>query len=772
MSKRNQRKIYLSWLFATLTVLGFIISQTLAGAKLLSAENDRWLERGADLALCDTVQQCVLKNTALQIPKRRVISNSRSQEKQKVANNGQWRSVPIGGGAYVTGIYAHPQVADLIYMQTDNGGAYRWQPKQQRWQNIIDSFPRLPWNYYGVEALALDPQNPELVYLGLGKYTDGGNGKLWKSSDRGQTWIESDLWVPMGADEDKRWAGNRLAVSPHNGNNLLFGSRLNGLWRSTDGGLHWLPVESLQTANQSKLGIITVAFDPQDERRIYAGAYGDGIYRSNDAGSTWKKMSGSPSQMMKMVVASDRSLYVTSDAAPGVSKWSNGVWQDITPPLYRKEVFNALSVDARDGDRLLVALGETGNAKIFYSTNGGQTWQEKSARPQASRAVPWWKDRFFSDHTSAVIFDPHHPERIWLSDWFGVWRTDNFGDRQPTWTNYPQGQEQLVTFSLLAPPKGAVLLSGVADVEGFYHHSLHAYPQNRLSQANSPASKIDLPWDSYWQDTYSIAYCATQPLNLVRVGGKRNNLQNTGATSADGGLTWQKFTNFPRHRIPLRVAVSATNPQQFVVIRSEARPLQTQNGGKSWQPVSGLPDGMVGPWNWRQPLAADGVDGNKFYYYSAGIFYRSDDGGVTFARVNNSLPLAQDYQLKTVPGKEAEVWLSLDNYGLYFSRDGGNHFKALPQVEQSKLIAFGKAANQKNPWLYLYGKLKTGEEGLFLARDRAQTWQQLDEIPLFGNDRARTLRVLEASQQESGLVFLGTDGRGIYYRNFARRSLD
>jgi xyloglucan-specific exo-beta-1,4-glucanase len=685
--------------------------------------------------------------------------------RDEAIHNKGWQSVPIGGGGYVTGIYAHPQVADLVYMQTDNGGAYRWHPKQKRWHNLIDNFPLLPGNYYGVEALALDPQNPELVYLALGMYTSTGNGRLWKSRDRGQTWIESDLQVPMGGNEDKRWAGNRLTVSPSDGNIILFGSRLNGLWRSEDAGIHWSQVNSWQTNTQvnNDIGVIAIAFDPQDPNHVYLSAYGDGIYQSHDAGLTWTKMPGSPVNGVKMIVSGDLSIYVTSDTSPGVSKYVSGVWQDITPFGHQGEVFNALSVHLHHPNQVIVALGEMGKGEIFYSANGGKTWKEKSAQSKPHTTIPWWPDYFFNDHTSAVIFDPFYPHRVWLSDWFGVWRTDNFKSDQVTWTSYPQGQEQLVTFSLISPPKGPILLSGVADVSGFYHSSLDTYPQDRLSHENLRKWQ---PWDSYWQDTYSFAYCASKPLNLVRVGGQRDGKLNAGATSNDGGLTWHQFTNFPDDKIPMRVAISASNPQEFVVIRSQGQPLKTSDNGKSWQQVSGLPDGIEGPWNWVQPIAADGVNGNRFYYYAAGKLYRSNDGGARFSEVNNSLPPVEDYVIKTVPGKEGEIWLSLDGNGIYVSRDGGTIFSPIPQVEQSKLFAFGKPTKANNfPFSYLYGRVTNQGEGLFMSRDQGKSWRKLNHISLFNQDEAKTILVLEASQQKSGLIFIGTNGRGIYYQN-------
>lgn len=686
-------------------------------------------------------------------------------QSERVANVSGWQQVSVGGGGYVTGVYSHPQVADLVYMKTDNGGAYRWHSQEQKWQNIIDNLPRLPWNYYGVQSLALDPHNPELVYLALGKYSSNSDGRVWKSSDRGNTWLESDLRVPIGGDTNKRWTGNRLAVSPHDGNILLFGSRNDGLWRSDDGGIHWSEVESCGAYPNPEIGLIAVAFDPVDKNRVYLSAYGDAIYQSNDRGWTWSKMAGSPLQGTRMVVAGDRSVYVTSDSSPGVSKYADGSWQDITPSGYQGQIFNALDIHPERPNQVIVALGEVNKGAIFYSVDGGKTWQEKTNSYKSIATITWWPNYFFNDHTSAIAFDPHYPQRVWLSDWFGVWRTDNFQAKRPTWTSYPQGHEQLVVFSLLSPPKGAILLSGVADVEGFYHRDLDTYPQDRLGYENYRAWRHR---DRYWQDTYDLAYSVNRPLDLVRVGGKRYKKVNLVATSTDGGLTWQELTTFPDAKIPLQVAVAANNPQQFVVVRSEGQPLQTSDRGQTWRQVAGLPDGMRGPWNWNHPLAADGVKSNQFYYYAGGTLYRSNDGGITFTGVNSSLPVAEHHQLQTVPGIANELWLSLDERGLWLSEDGGANFTSIEQVKYSKLFSWGKSRQgDRLNLLYLYGEVGDAGEGLFRSSDRGQTWQKLDEIPLYRNDPAQTILVLAASQQEPNLVFIGTDGRGIYYRYFA-----
>lgn len=664
----------------------------------------------------------------------------------------QWTNVSLGGGGYVTGIYLHPQEPDLVYIRTDIGGFFRWDVQAKKWIPLVDNFPTSESHYYGGEALALDPKDANVVYIAAGLYLSGKPGSIFKSIDKGKTWQKLNLQLAMGGSEDKRWTGNRLVVSPHNSKLILFGSRQDGLWRSTNAGESWEKVSALKASPEPTMGILAIAFDPIISGKVYLSAFGDGIYESTDNGVTWEKLKNSPPKAMKLAVAKDSTLYATSEVTPGVSKYLHGTWQDITPKGYSNRVFNGLSVHPTAAQELIVSLGEISSAKIFHSQDGGNNWSRKNTI--ASSTVPWWGDNFFADHTSEIQLDPHISNRVWLTDWFGIWRTENFQTNPSIWTNYQEGHEEIVAFTLVAPPQGALLLSGVADVDGFYHERLDTYPNQRFGY------KQLIP--AYFQDTYSIAYSPTNPLNLVRVGGNRWNKNYSGATSTDGGLTWTKFSSFPADTIPQRVAVSATNPKNFVVTTIKNQPLQTMDGGSSWQTVSGLPKGNKGPWNWSQPLTADQVDGNRFYYYSDGTIYRSDDRGASFQPVNTSLPKAGKNILQTLPKVSGEVWLSLDEQGLYRSQNGGQTLTKISQVEKASLFAFGKSINsQAPPSLYLYGKIANQPEGFFYSPDLGETWKNINN-----NNSSVGIEpfVLEASKQKPGLIFYGTCGRGIFYR--------
>ncbi len=688
-------------------------------------------------------------------------------------NGYRWANVAIGGGGFVTGIYLHPQQPNLAYIKTDIGGFYRWNPQESLWIPLTDHFPHALRNYYGGEALALDPTDPDIVYIATGKYTGlEPKGTIFKSTDRGDTWQKLDIDLPMGGNQQERWAGERLAIAPDNpnastplranaersrrANIILFGSRQNGLWKSTDAGATWAKVNAFPATLTDNIGIVSIVFDPQSPGRVYANAYGDGIYQSFDAGKTWRKLTGSPTEAQRMAVASNGILYVTHKS--GASKYGKGTWVDITP-TDEPTFFNALAVNPRNPNDVIIASGQTVSTKLYRTQDGGANWTEKTATTQ--RTVSWRNPNApWTIWTSALEFDPKVPGKVWLSDGFGVWQTENIDAEPALWTDTVRGLEEIVAFSLIAPPQGAILLSGVADVSGFAHdNGLNAYPSQNFNR-NGPS----------YQHNLGLNYADSNPLHLVRVGGNTWNATYTGATSTDGGFTWTEFPDWQTDLMPLNVAISATDPNLFLVKISEGQPLRTTDGGATWSEITGLPDGPKGPWDWAIQLAADGVNGDVFYYYDRGKVFRSSDRGASFRLVNSSFP--NNYApcdpsqeglcaLKTIPGIGGEVWLSLGRNGLFRSTNGGETFTRIPAVKWAHLYALGKPPQgSKTPALYLYGEIEGQGEGIFRSLNRGQTWTNITspENPIGSGPK-----VMTASWQQFGLVFIGTNGRGIFY---------
>ena len=108
-----------------------------------------------------------------------------------------WKNVHIGGGGgFTSGIVFHPTKQGVAYARTDIGGIYKLNADDS-WTPITDSITTdAGWHNWGADALALDPQDPNVVYAAFGLYTnswDPSNGSIGKSTDQGKTWTLSNL---------------------------------------------------------------------------------------------------------------------------------------------------------------------------------------------------------------------------------------------------------------------------------------------------------------------------------------------------------------------------------------------------------------------------------------------------------------------------------------------------------------------------------------------------------------------------------------------------
>jgi xyloglucan-specific exo-beta-1,4-glucanase len=661
-----------------------------------------------------------------------------------------WQNVPIGGGGYVLDVYCQPQQRNLVYIRTDVGGFFRWDAKNLRWIPLTDMFTEAQDNFYGGEGMALDPTNPNIVYIAAGKYTWSSPGTIFKSFDQGRTWHKLPIDLPMGGNEDQRWGGERLVVNPHNPSILLFGSRKNGLWRSGNAGKLWAKVVNFPVKMQNGIGVNAVAFDPKNANIAYASAYGDGVYQSRDDGVTWQRTPLGPSRVERLACGSDGALYATQ--ADGVAKYAARQWADMTPPGVHG-AFCGLAVDPKNPADIL-ATPEGNRLRLFRSQNGGASWAEIVTQTKSS--VPWYSPSMKQlQSVAGVAFDPLVPGRVWLTDWYATYETDNINESPVVLQNHEMGHEELVVFTMAAPPGGPQLLSGVADVDGFVHGSLSAFPAHGLGDyygGTGPA----------FGDTDQIAWCAGQPSRVARVGVRR--WDNTGgvAISHDGGRTWANVPNWDTHIMPGRIAISATDPNNMVVLRIHSGPaLVTRDGGKTWHNITALPDDLdPDVWNWQVPLAADGAQPGVFYVCAGGKLYKSIDAGLSFTVSASGLPGSMQ-ALLSAPGRAGDLWLAAGSGGLYHSTDGGAAFHKIASVSDAPLFALGKAApGRADLALYLDGTLANGQRGIFQSIDDGASWQKISDSREPIGDAPNCMA---ASFSTYGLVFIGTNGRGIYY---------
>jgi len=390
----------------------------------------------------------------------------------------KWKNLPIGGGGYVTGICIHPLEPDLIYIRTDVGGCYRWDKHEAGWIPLMDCFGLEERNFYGIDGIALDRLRPDIVYAACGKYSkhklstyypvlqQGECCDVLKSEDRGRTWRRTNLNKDFEGNLDLRWFGECIAVDPNNSSIVYCGTRYDGLWRSYEAAENdsWKRVDGIQGDSEGK-GVRSILFDINSEKTgisqiIYISICGDGIYRSDDAGLFWTKLEGSSINTARMTLGDNGILYVTSDN--GVYMY-NGSWVDVSPK--KGMAYCAIDVDKMNCKHLVCAENYNGFwCPVYNSEDGGISWTSINENVITHNDVPWWPKEYFSAATSSIVIDPQDGKKVWLTDWYGVWKTEDINAVPCHFYSHEKGHEEMVSFTMACPTEGANILTAIAEM--------------------------------------------------------------------------------------------------------------------------------------------------------------------------------------------------------------------------------------------------------------------------------------------------------------------
>jgi hypothetical protein len=656
------------------------------------------------------------------------------------------KSVAVGGGGYVTGLFAHPTASDVVYLRTDVGGFYRWEPGSQSWTPITDRFGPSQKVVFGGLALALDPADPEVVYILSGR---GATGQMFKSADRGNTWVPVAFSAYVDGNADYRYAGERFSVDPYDSSILVVGTQRDGLQRS-QGGSSFSQVGGVP-AGSAPVGVNAIAFDPSLPGRVVAASFGQGVYLSTDHAATFSAIAGSPTDVMRIAVAKDSTLVATCES--GVSRHAAGAWTKLSPTAPRG--FDALAVDPTNPKHILVAANQQWTTSILRSTDGGDTFAPIKVAKHAT--VPWWPSAFFANAASSMLFDPSDPKRVWESDWFGVWRADDITLATTEWTALEKGHEEVVVHDLSCPSAGAELLSGVADVGGFRHDTLDGFPSHELGALDGTSV----------QDNYALAFDPAEPTRVFRVGGKRDGAtESWGFSSSDGGDTWHAMAGAPAAKIARRIVHSAAGSRSLLVIDDDGQGWYNADGtASSWNVVAGLPQQSEasGAWVTSVRAAADGSSADTFYYVSGSTLYRMQ-GGNGFQSVSQAMPTpasSNKYDmvvLAAMPGLPGDLWLAVEKIGLLRLSGDFASPQSVGAFSTARALALGRPGSAGGEATVFVLGVRGGSEGLFRSTDRGATWTDVTDP----DHRLGPASLLEASSQTFGRVFVGTGGRGIF----------
>jgi len=650
---------------------------------------------------------------------------------------------PFRGGrsAAVTGVPGQP---DLYYMGATGGGVWRTTDGGKQWENISDGF--FGGSIGSVEVAQSDPNviyvgGGEVTVRGN---VSSGYG-VWKSEDAGTTWSQSGLpnsrhiprirvhpknadivyagvlgniykptqerGVYKSTDGGKTWRKTLFAndeagvvdliIDPNNPR-VLYASTWNikrtpyslssggagsALWKSTDSGETWKEISTNDGYAEGTLGIIGITVSPVNSNRLYSLVENEkegGLYRSDDAGKTWKKLNDE--RKLRQRAWYYTRLYADTQDEDAVYVM-NVRYHKSTDGGKSFSTYNAphgdhhdLWIAPEDNNRMVIA--DDGGAQVSY--DGGRSWSTYMNQPTAQfyrvttdNAFPY--RIYVAQQDNSTIRIPH--------------RTEGFGIGEDDWESTAGGESAHIAVD---PNNNELVYGGSYD--GFLtrvNHdkntvrSISVWPDNPMGHGVEDM-KYRFQWNFpiiFSKHNPKRMYTFSQHVHVTENEGQSWEVISPDLTTNDpekmkssGGPITQDNTSVEYYCTIFAAAESPLKEGLLWIGSDDGLVHVTRDGGKNWSNVTpkGMPEGMM--INSVEPSAFN--EGTAYIAgtrYKMGDFapylYKTTDYGKSWKKITNGIPAKHFTRVLREDPKHKDILYAGTETGMYISFNDGKDWK-------------------------------------------------------------------------------------------------
>lgn len=528
-----------------------------------------------------------------------------------------------------------------------------------------------------------------------------------------------------------------IAVNPRNKSQYFIGVASGGVWRTDNDGTTWQPVFE----HEGSYSIGTVVIDPNNPNVVWVGtgennsqrsvSYGDGVYRSEDGGKTWKNVGLRKSEHIARIVIDPRDSNVVYVAAQG--------------PLW----------------------GPGGDRGLYKSTDGGKTWSAILS---------------FSENTGVtdVVMDPSNPDVLFAA---------SYQRRRHFFTLINGGPEAAIHKSTDAGKTWVKLSGGLPNVEmGRIGLAISPVKPNIVYasiEAGERKGGIYRSVDSgvNWEKRNDYSPGPQYYATLFPDPKREDRLYAVGVFmqfSDDGGKTVQQLPTSHVH-VDFHVLWVDPDDVKHMLIGNDGGLYTTRDGGTTWRWMSNLPTGQF------YDVAVD--NSKPFYYIYGGTQDNYSLGGPSRTRdisgINNQdwfvTQGGDGFRSLVDPEDPNTVYAEAQNGDLVrFNRATGERFGIQPHEGKGELP---DRWNWDSPFIvspHLHTRLYFGGNRVFRTDDRGNSWKVIsgdltrhlnrDAIPVMGklwspdavNKHVSTafygnISTLAESPVKEGVLYAGTD---------------
>ena len=583
--------------------------------------------------------------------------------------------------------------------------------------------------------------------------------------------------------------GNRaIAIAGVPGDPMInyIGAASGGLWKTTDGGLNWDPIFDEQDV--SSIG--SIAITPSNPDIVWAGtgetfvirpahAMGDGIYKSEDAGKTWKNMGLEKTGRIGRIIIHPSNPDIVYAASLGHTygpQQDRGVFKTTDGGKNWKRIFFVdentgaaeLALDPKNPDRLLVAMwsihintwglrsGGPGGG-VYRTTDGGDSWE-----PLSKFGLPGGKDNPVGKTAVAISHsEPNIVYALFEIDSPALYRSEDFGN---TWTLQTRNHdiaERAPYYTRMAVSPGdpnelyfasvkfSTSKDGGKTIKGGYkaggdNHDIWLDPTNpdRMMVAHDGCASITLNHGKSFQrivlpiaQMYHVSVDDQIPYNVY--GNRQDGYSYMGPSNSRQGYIplglWKGVggceSGFaqpdPFDNDIVWSGCYDGGLQRYNKKTGHARDVRVwPEAGYGWEPGK-----LKYRWHWNFPLAFSPHTKHRVYVGSQFV-HKSDDGGQSWQVISPDLTLNDKTHQQSSGG------IAVDNLMTF---DGAVLFSIVESKIEPGLIWTGSNDGQVQ-----------------LTKDGGQSWtnvtKNIPELPKWG-----TIANIEPSRYTKGTAYITVD---------------
>ena len=653
--------------------------------------------------------------------------------REAIAATYDWKfSGWYGGGCY-TNVEFDPQTKGRVYLASDVAGIWRSDDNGDHWRFVTEGLGNLI-----VAQIAISPKLSSVVYAATKR-------GIFYSTDAGEKWVKSnDLRGRMTFERPTNYRS--VSLDPDRPESLCVGTAKGEVFCSENFGRDWTHLPNAKLARSAQP--ITALQHLPDHSGLLA-ATKEGVFQYSFSKALWFAADPALEKVTDLIPVNE-----TFMAAANGELWKFNIANSSWKPAYglHPGKIYRLAFD-EVGSRLYAAWNQDWSGGIITSLDQGKSWKNISGNMKVDIAANPTR-RWFAQNTkiTSLKINPLINNILMVTDWWGVWRTDNYG---AIWQEKIIGAPNTVGSDLIFSPDGA-LYSATMD-NGLLKSSDFGETYKPLFPSRGYDAGIN---GHVWR----VGVLKND--RIIATSSPWNEQVNRVALSDDGGNSFRIIRDgLPTSRPKVNTVWGEGYPRALAIDTRDKNLVYlgidgddggglfiSRDGGETWSRSEGQP-GSLRIYN---GLAVDPTSPEIIYWGATGQkggVYRSTNRGKTWEHVFNGAKWIFDIHV----AKDGSVYAAGDQNGasLFTSRDRGKTW--------TKVGAFANAATAEaittDPLDPATIAVSTqswsgeGQKATFLSRDAGATW-----IDVTGN--------LPPGAGAAAMIF-SPDGRYLYMSRYA-----